>query len=72
MHESLRFVGKVPDGTISRIADRLFLSVTVEIPDPPGIHAQNARTFRRENQTVESVANAETPQSTPPTAWFSR
>ncbi len=47
MHESLRFVGKVLDGTISRTADRWFFSVTVEIPDPPGI--------RRENQTVVGV-----------------
>ena len=37
MHESLRFVGKVLDGTISRTAERWFLSVTVERPDPPGI-----------------------------------
>ena len=47
MHESLRFVGKVLDGTISRTADRWFLSVTVEIPDPPRI--------LRENQAVGGV-----------------
>ena len=47
MHEALRFVGKVLDGTISRTADRWFLSVTVEIPDPPHI--------LRENQTVGGV-----------------
>ena len=47
MHESLRFVGKVLDGTIARTADRWFLSVTVEIPDPPSI--------RRENQAVVGV-----------------
>ncbi len=47
MHESLRFVGKVLEGTISRTADRWFFSVTVEIPDPPGI--------LRENQTVGGV-----------------
>lgn len=47
MHESLRFVGKVLDGTISRTADRWFLSVTIEIPDPPRI--------RRENQAVVGV-----------------
>ena len=35
LHESLRFVGKVLNGTISRTADRWYLSVTVEIPDPP-------------------------------------
>ena len=47
MHESLRFVGKVLEGTIARTADRWFFSVTVEIPDPPGI--------LRENQTVGGV-----------------
>jgi putative transposase len=47
MHEALRFVGKVLGGTISRIADRWFLSVTIEIPDPPNV--------LRENQTVGGV-----------------
>ncbi len=47
MHESLRFVGKVLDGTISRTAERWFLSVTVEMPDPPSIH--------RESQAVGGV-----------------
>ena len=47
MHEALRFVGKVVAGTISRTADRWFLSVTVEISDPPGV--------RRENQAVGGV-----------------
>ena len=44
LHEALRFVGKIAGGTISRTANRWFLSVTVEIPDPPIV--------RRENQTV--------------------
>ena len=44
MRETVRFVGKVLSGTISRTADRWFLSVTVEVPDPPVI--------RRENQAV--------------------
>ncbi len=47
LHEALRFVGKVVEGTISRTADRWFWSVTVEIPDPPRIC--------RENQTVVGV-----------------
>ncbi len=47
MHEALRFVGKVGEGTISRTADRWFLSVTVEIPDPSSV--------RRENQAVGGV-----------------
>ncbi len=47
MHEPVRFVGKVVEGTISRTADRWFLSVTVEIPDPPVV--------RRENQAVVGV-----------------
>lgn len=41
MHETVRFVGKVLEGTVSRTADRWFLSVTVEIPDPPGVHREN-------------------------------
>ncbi|PSR23197.1 MAG: hypothetical protein C7B45_03625 [Sulfobacillus acidophilus] len=47
MHEPVRFVGKGLGGTVSRTADRWFLSVTVEIPDPPVVH--------RENQTVVGV-----------------
>ena len=47
LHEPLRFIGKVVGGTVSRIADRGYLSVTVEIPDPPRVH--------RENQTVVGV-----------------
>ena len=47
MHESLRFVGKVLDGTISRTAARWFWSVIVEMPDPPSIH--------RESQAVGGV-----------------
>lgn len=35
LHEPLRFIGKVVGGTVSRIADRWYLSVTAEIPDPP-------------------------------------
>ena len=45
--EARRCIGKVVHGTISRTADRWFLSVTVEIPDPPSVH--------RENQTVIGV-----------------
>ncbi len=41
MHEALRFIGRVVEGTISRTADRWFLSVTVEMPDPPRIHRES-------------------------------
>ena len=41
MHEPLRVIGHVVSGTISRIADRWYLSVSVEIPDPPIVHRQN-------------------------------
>ena len=41
MHEPLRFIGHIVSGTISRIADRWYLSVSVEIPDPPIVHRQN-------------------------------
>ncbi|AUW94436.1 transposase [Sulfobacillus thermotolerans] len=47
MHEPLRFIGTVVAGTVSRTADRWFLSVTVELPDPPSV--------RRENQAVVGV-----------------
>ena len=47
MHEPLRFIGKVVEGTVSRTADRWFLSVTVEMPDPPSV--------RRESQAVGGV-----------------
>ncbi|MCY0899214.1 MAG: RNA-guided endonuclease TnpB family protein [Firmicutes bacterium] len=47
LHEPLRFVGKVVERTVSRTADRWFLSITVELPDPPVV--------RRENQAVVGV-----------------
>ncbi len=47
MHEVLRWLGKILFATVSRTADRWFVSITVEIPDPPGVH--------RENQTVVGV-----------------
>lgn len=37
MREKLRFIGKIVSATISRIADRWFVSITVEIPDSPQI-----------------------------------
>ena len=43
MHEALRFEGRVVEGTISRTADRWFLSVTVEMPDPPAIRLENQK-----------------------------
>ena len=43
LHDKLARMG----GTVSRIADRWYLSVTVEIPDLPSVH--------RENQTVVGV-----------------
>jgi putative transposase len=35
MREALRFVGKIMSAVISRVADRWFVSVTVEVADPP-------------------------------------
>ena len=40
MHEALRFIGRVVEGTISRTADRWFVSVTAEMPDPLRIHRE--------------------------------
>ncbi|MGQ9905225.1 MAG: RNA-guided endonuclease InsQ/TnpB family protein, partial [Anaerolineae bacterium] len=34
MRESLRFSGRIISGTISRVADRRFVSITVDTPDP--------------------------------------
>ncbi len=41
MREAVRFVGKVLGGTISRSADRWFMSITVEMPDPLVVHCEN-------------------------------
>ncbi len=41
MHEPLRFIGQVVEGTVSRVSDRWFLSVTVEIPDPPSVRRES-------------------------------
>lgn len=41
MRESLRFAGKIMSATISRVADRWFVSITVETEDPPKRCAEN-------------------------------
>ncbi|AEC03035.1 RNA-guided endonuclease InsQ/TnpB family protein [Parasphaerochaeta coccoides] len=33
MHERVRFAGKIMSGTVSRVADRWFVSITVDTPD---------------------------------------
>jgi putative transposase len=48
MRESLRFAGKIMSATISRMADRWFVSITVDTPDNP--HLPKA-----ENQGVVGV-----------------
>jgi len=41
MRESLRFAGKIMSATISRVADRWFVSLTVDTEDPPKRKAEN-------------------------------
>lgn len=41
MRESLRFAGKIMSATISRIADRWFVSITVDTEDLPKLKAEN-------------------------------
>lgn len=41
MRESLRFAGKIMSATISRVADRWFVSITVDTEDPPKSRAEN-------------------------------
>lgn len=41
MRESLRFAGKIMSATISRVADRWFVSITVDTDDPPKRPAEN-------------------------------
>ena len=41
MRESLRFAGKIMSATISRVADRWFVSITVDTEDPPKHKAEN-------------------------------
>ena len=41
MRESLRFTGKIMSATVSRVADRWFVSITVETDDPPKRYAEN-------------------------------
>ncbi|AHK79229.1 transposase [Ectothiorhodospira haloalkaliphila] len=41
MRESLRFAGKIMSATVSRVADRWFVSITVETEDPPRRPAEN-------------------------------
>ncbi len=48
MRESLRFAGKIMSATISRVADRWFVSITVDVPD--GSHLPKA-----ENQGAVGV-----------------
>jgi len=42
MHETLRFTGKIMSATVSRVADRWFVSITVDTPqDLPLLKAKN-------------------------------
>ena len=41
MRESLRFAGKIMSATISRVADRWFVSIAVDTEDPPKRRAEN-------------------------------
>lgn len=41
MRESLRFTGKILSATVSRVADRWFVSLTVDTEDPPKRKAEN-------------------------------
>jgi len=41
MREALRFAGKIMSATISRVADRWFVSITVDTEDPPKRKAEN-------------------------------
>ncbi len=41
MRESLRFTGKIMSATVSRVADRWFVSITVDTEDPPRRQAEN-------------------------------
>ena len=42
MRETLRFTGKIMSATVSRVADRWFVSITVDAPDSlPPPHAEN-------------------------------
>jgi putative transposase len=41
MRERLRFAGKILSATVSRVADRWFVSMTVDTEDPPKRHAEN-------------------------------
>ena len=41
MRESLRFTGKIMSATISRVADRWFVSLAVDTEDPPKRKAEN-------------------------------
>lgn len=44
MRESLRFAGKIMSATISRVADRWFVSITMDTEDPPKSRAENQGT----------------------------
>jgi len=41
MRESLRFAGKIMSATVSRVADRWFVSIAVDTEDPPKRKAEN-------------------------------
>lgn len=48
MRETLRFTGKIMSATVSRVADRWFVSITVDTPD-------NLRSAKAENQGAVGV-----------------
>lgn len=64
MRESLRFAGRILSATISRVADRWFVSITVDLPDPQLPKAENQGAVGVD-LGVSSLATLSTGETTP-------
>ncbi len=75
MRESLRFVGKILSATIKRIADRWFVSIVIEIPEPKRSH-EKKESFAGVDLGITSMATLSTGEKIggpkPHTALLSR
>ena len=64
MRESLRFAGDIKSATVSRVADRWFVSITVDTHDPLPVHAENQGTVGVD-LGVSALATLSTGESVP-------
>jgi len=60
MHQELRFVGKIMSATVSRMANRWFISISVQMPDIISIENQNRIDYVGADLGIKTLATLST------------